>query len=178
MDAGAIIGGPTPALRVAGRRSVTRSGQGRPFPTGTCNNAWLCPDLTNKVMTPIMTTVVARSIDAYPEWAKYDAELFLHIVSGTLIVHSQIYEPLRLEAGDSMYYDASTPHLWVSEGTRTPAFSGFTPSTSKVRPSPTWYRRVRTAAGASRTGIGAPLVRGPDATVQRHKAVMTPSTCG
>ncbi|TWA82959.1 XRE family transcriptional regulator [Azospirillum brasilense] len=116
MDAAAIIGGATPALRVAGRRSVTRAGEGRPFPTGTCNNAWLCPDLTNKVMTPIMTTVVARSIDAYPEWAKYDAELFLHVVSGTLIVHSQIYEPLRLDAGDSMYYDASTPHLWVSEG--------------------------------------------------------------
>ncbi|UKJ76746.1 helix-turn-helix transcriptional regulator (plasmid) [Azospirillum brasilense] len=116
MDAAAIIGGQTPALRVAGRRSVTRSGEGRPFPTGTCNNAWLCPDLTNKVMSPIMTTVVARSLDAYPEWAKYDAELFLHVLSGTLVVHSQIYEPLRLEAGDSMYYDASTPHLWVSEG--------------------------------------------------------------
>lgn len=117
MDPAAIIGGQvTPVLRVPGRRAVTRAGEGRPFPTGTCNNAWLCPDLTQKVMTPIKTTVVARSIDDYPEWAKYEAEMFLYVLSGTVIIHSQIYEPLRLSAGDSLYYDASTPHLWVTDG--------------------------------------------------------------
>ncbi|MCW2238756.1 helix-turn-helix domain-containing protein [Azospirillum canadense] len=119
MDPAAIIGGQpaaAPVLRVPGRRALTRAGEGRPFPTGTCNNAWLCPDLTQKVMTPIKTTIVARSIDDYPEWAKYEAEMFLYVLSGTVVIHSQIYEPLRLDAGDSLYYDASTPHLWVSEG--------------------------------------------------------------
>ncbi|MBP2293702.1 helix-turn-helix domain-containing protein [Azospirillum rugosum] len=118
MDPAAIIGGQTaaPVLRVPGRRALTRAGEGRPFPTGTCNNAWLCPDLTHKVMTPIKTTIVARSIDEYPEWARYEAEMFLYVLSGTVVIHSQIYEPLRLGAGDSLYYDASTPHLWVSEG--------------------------------------------------------------
>ncbi|CAO3427539.1 helix-turn-helix domain-containing protein [Azospirillum endophyticum] len=117
MDPAAIIGGQaTPVLRVPGRRALTRAGEGRAFPTGTCNNAWLCPDLTHKVMTPIKTTVVARVIGDYPEWAKYEAEMFLYVLSGTVVIHSQIYEPLRLTAGDSLYYDASTPHLWVSEG--------------------------------------------------------------
>jgi transcriptional regulator with XRE-family HTH domain len=116
MDSATLLTGQDTSLRVAGRRSVTRATQGRPFPTGTCNNAWLCPDLTQKIMVPIMTTVVARAVEDYPEWARYEAEVFIHVLKGTLVVHSQIYEPVRISAGDSMYYDASTPHLWISEG--------------------------------------------------------------
>jgi transcriptional regulator with XRE-family HTH domain len=116
IDSATLLTGQDTPLRVAGRRSVTRAKEGRPFPTGTCNNAWLCPDLTQKIMVPIRTTVVARSIEDYPEWARYDAEVFIHVLKGTVVVHSQIYEPVRISAGDSMYYDASTPHLWVSEG--------------------------------------------------------------
>jgi transcriptional regulator with XRE-family HTH domain len=116
IDSATLLTGQDTPLRVAGRRSVTRAKEGRPFPTGTCNNAWLCPDLTQKIMVPIRTTVVARSIEDYPEWARYEAEVFIHVLKGTMVVHSQIYEPVRLSAGDSMYYDASTPHLWVSEG--------------------------------------------------------------
>lgn len=116
IDSATLLAVDEGPLRVAGRRSVTRASEGRPFPTGTCNNAWICPDLTTKIMHPIMTTVVARSIDAYTEWARYEAEVFIHVLKGTVLVHSQIYEPVRLEVGDSMYYDASSPHVWTSEG--------------------------------------------------------------
>lgn len=116
IDPATMMGSTEQPRRAPGRRAVTRSGEGRAFPTGTCRNAWLCPELNHKLMTPIMTTVAARSVDEYTEWARYDAEVFVHVLSGTMVVHSQIYEPTRLVGGDSMYYDGSTPHLWTSEG--------------------------------------------------------------
>jgi len=99
-----------------GRRSITRAGAGSPHTTGTCNNVLLCADLKNKRATPILTTVTARSTDEYAAWAKSDAEIFVTVLEGTLVVHSRLYEPLELNKGDSVYYDATTEHTWTSKG--------------------------------------------------------------
>lgn len=116
IDSAAVFGGRDAVVhRAPGRRSVTRAEGGRSMQTGTCDNVWLCPELSHKLMTPILTTVTARSLDDYTEWARYEAEVFMSVLSGSVVVHSQIYEPTRLNTGDSMYYDASTPHLWVTE---------------------------------------------------------------
>ncbi|MBK5000216.1 helix-turn-helix domain-containing protein [Pseudomonas sp. S31] len=102
--------------KLAGRRSITRAGQGSVHPTKTCINEVLCHDLKHKRMTPLYTTIGARSIDDYSSWPKSDAEIFLYVIKGTLVVNSRLYEPIELHEGDSMYYDASTEHLWTSKG--------------------------------------------------------------
>ena len=99
-----------------GRRSISRAGSGSKHATGTCNNVLLCADLKNKRATPILTTVTARSPDEYPAWAKSDAEIFVMVLEGTLVLHSRLYEPLELNRGDSVYYDATTEHTWTSKG--------------------------------------------------------------
>ena len=99
-----------------GRRSVSRAGSGSHHVTGTCNNVLLCADLKNKRATPILTTVTARSPDEYKAWAKSDAEIFVMVLEGTLVVHSRLYEPLELNKGDCVYYDATTEHTWTSAG--------------------------------------------------------------
>ena len=110
-----LLEAPRPVAGVA-RRSIARAAEGRVSVTATCDNSILCSDLTNRKMTPIRTRVRARELSVYEEWASYDAEIFLTVLSGTLIIHSQSYVPTRLEAGDSIYYDASTGHLWTSDG--------------------------------------------------------------
>lgn len=116
IDSASLLAPDDHHLRVAGRRSVYRKNSAHTHATETCHNTWLCSDLTHKAMNPLLTTVDARRIEDYPSWARYDAEVFLYVLSGTVVVHSQIYEPVRLHAGDATYYDASTPHLWLSEG--------------------------------------------------------------
>jgi mannose-6-phosphate isomerase-like protein (cupin superfamily) len=69
-------------------------------------------------MTPIRTKVTARSPSDYGSWPVSEAEIFMMVLTGTLVVHSEIYEPLVLNEGDSLYYDASSPHIWVSQGPR------------------------------------------------------------
>ncbi|MDR6104629.1 transcriptional regulator with XRE-family HTH domain [Agrobacterium larrymoorei] len=97
-----------------GRRSITRAGDGKQHDSNTCANTLLCSDLRNKKMTPILTYVSARSPDDYKAWAKSEAEIFLTVLEGTLVVHSRIYEPLVLSTGDSYYYDANVEHAWTS----------------------------------------------------------------
>ena len=104
------------AGNATGRRSITRAKDGTLSPTGTCDNVWLCNDLARKKMTPIRTRVRARSVEDYSEWASYDAELFLTVLKGTLVVHSEMYAPAVLNEGDSIYYDANGRHVWTSEG--------------------------------------------------------------
>lgn len=103
-------------LTAAGRRSVTRAGEGKPLKTFTCDNTLLCADLKNKRVTPILTRVTARKPEDYRIWAKSDAEIFMMVLEGTLIVHSRLYEPLELNKGDSLYYDANSEHVWTSAG--------------------------------------------------------------
>jgi transcriptional regulator with XRE-family HTH domain len=103
-------------LGIGGRRSISRAGAGSRHTTATCNNVLLCADIKNKRATPIITTVTARSPDEYAAWAKSEAEIFVMVLDGTLVVHSRLYEPLELKKGDSVYYDASTEHTWTSKG--------------------------------------------------------------
>lgn len=113
-----LLSGQDTTVTAYGRRSVTRKDAGSAHSTMTCNNTLLCSDIRNKRITPIITTVIARKPDDYSTWAKSDAEIFLIVLEGSLIVHSRIYEPLTLNEGDSLYYDANTEHVWTSEGSK------------------------------------------------------------
>lgn len=99
-----------------GRRSVTRASSGKGYTTSSCENQVLCSEIKNKKFVPVLTRVVARSVDDYPAWAKSDAEIFLMVIKGQMQLHSELYEPLDLGPGDSVYYDASAEHAWISIG--------------------------------------------------------------
>lgn len=116
LDVVALLNDREASRSLPGRRSVTRADEGRPYQSNSCANTVLCADLLDKRMTPIRTRVTARSPDEYRSWPVSDAEIFVTVIKGTMVVHSQIYEPLILNAGDSLYYDAGSPHIWTSQG--------------------------------------------------------------
>lgn len=116
LDLVTLLSGPDLSRSLPGRRSVTRADAGRSYRSASCANALLCADLLGKRMTPVRTIVKARSPADYGSWPVTDAEIFVTVIRGTMVVHSEIYEQLTLHEGDSLYYDAGTPHVWTSEG--------------------------------------------------------------
>ena len=100
--------------RSAGRRDITRAGQGRAHATPTYEHEMLASPLTNKRMLPYKSTVRSRSFDDYPSWVRHDGEEFLLVLSGTVRFYSEFYEPTDLETGDSSYYDGSMGHALIS----------------------------------------------------------------
>lgn len=98
------------------RRDVSRAGAGKMYGSLSCKNFLLCHNLKNKRMIPVRTCITARSTDEYPVWASSEAEVFLWVVSGQMLLHTKTYEPVKLGPGDSIYYDSNDEHCWTSVG--------------------------------------------------------------
>ncbi|MDB4837470.1 XRE family transcriptional regulator [Marinomonas sp.] len=99
---------------IAGRRDVTRKGRGEPHPTATYEHELLNYSISRKKMVPFKTKVRARSFEEFKEWVRHDGEEFLLILKGTINFFSELYEPIELKEGDSVYYDATMGHAVVS----------------------------------------------------------------
>jgi transcriptional regulator with XRE-family HTH domain len=100
----------------SGRRSVTRAGHGRHHETSAYAHEFLCTDLTHKHIVPSKTRVRARSVKDFPDWVRHDGDDFLLVLEGSIELHTEFYEPVILEKGDSIYYDAQMGHICISVG--------------------------------------------------------------
>jgi len=99
-----------------GRRSIVRGADGRVIETHAYQNRFLATDLLNKRFLPIVTEVFARSIAEFGELSRHGGEEFTYVLAGTLEVHTELYEPVRLESGESIYFDSGMAHGYVAVG--------------------------------------------------------------
>ena len=98
------------------RRSVNRAGEGQILDTPMQSLRYLSVDLTNKQFAPIIGEIKARSLEEAGEFHRHHGEEFIFVVSGELELHSESYTPLRLRAGDSVYFDSGMAHAYVAAG--------------------------------------------------------------
>lgn len=114
LDMPQLLKSPHGAPRNAGRRDLTRCGEGELHPTPTYEHELLSAQMAQKLMTPFKTIVRARSIEAFPDWVRHGGEEFLLVLEGSILLYSEFYEPLQLNAGDSLYFDSDMGHAKVS----------------------------------------------------------------
>jgi len=114
IDLPQLFSEPSSGAQPSGRRDITRRGEGRPHPTATYEHELLATDLSHKKMVPFTTRVRARHFEDFPEWIRHDGEEFLYVLSGAILFYTEFYEPVRLNAGDSAYYDCTMGHVLVS----------------------------------------------------------------
>jgi transcriptional regulator with XRE-family HTH domain len=98
------------------RRSVNRAGDGQILDTPMQSLRYLSVDLTNKQFAPIIGEIKAHSLEEAGEFHRHDGEEFIFVVSGELELHSESYAPLRLQPGDSVYFDSGMAHAYVAVG--------------------------------------------------------------
>mgnify|MGYP002639764108 CR=1 FL=1 len=100
---------------ISGRRSCTLKDHGKYQPTATYEHELLATELSNKRMVPFKSIVRARTFDDFADWVRHSGEEFLLVLSGSITFFSEFYEPISLQTGDSIYYDAGMGHVCVSE---------------------------------------------------------------
>ncbi|MBS0565440.1 MAG: helix-turn-helix transcriptional regulator [Proteobacteria bacterium] len=105
---------PPSRSQVNGRMALTRAGEGQPRPTATYEHELLAAALTRKRMLPYRARIRARSLSEFDEWVRHDGEEFLYVLTGTVRLYTEFYEPADLRRGDSAYYDATMGHNLVS----------------------------------------------------------------
>lgn len=114
IDIPQLFSQPRTGAKPAGRRDITRKGEGKPHPTPTYEHELLATQLTQKKMVPFRTRVHTRTFDEFNDWVRHDGEEFLYVLSGSILLYTEFYEPVELNEGDSAYYDCTMGHALVS----------------------------------------------------------------
>jgi transcriptional regulator with XRE-family HTH domain len=107
---------PAETAGSAGRRTVTRAGDGRPRPTATYEHELICTELTQKKMVPFKSRIRAHSFDEFPDWVRHEGEELLLVLEGRIALYTEFYEPVELAVGDSAYFDSNMGHAVISVG--------------------------------------------------------------
>jgi transcriptional regulator with XRE-family HTH domain len=96
-----------------GRRSVTHAGEELDAESERHVHHYPASDLLGKMMIPIIIDVQARSVDELGGLVRHAGEEYLYVLSGGMELHSDLYAPLPLGPGDSVYFDSGMAHGYV-----------------------------------------------------------------
>jgi transcriptional regulator with XRE-family HTH domain len=100
-----------------GRRVVQRAGEGMLVETRAYKQYYMATELLHKRITPILVEICARTLDdfiaEFGSMIRHPGEEFTYVIQGELEFHSELYAPLRLRAGDSIYFDSEMGHAYV-----------------------------------------------------------------
>lgn len=100
-------------LRIT-RRAIERKDQGRRGQSERYTFEILATELARKRMVPGILTVTATSLEDIGGLSRHDGEEFIYVLSGTLRLYTEFYEPAMLKAGDSAYIDSTMGHAYVA----------------------------------------------------------------
>lgn len=126
MDIGSMFAARGTRPVALERPVLTRAGQGTVYRGTAFTYEFLGAGVTGKQMSPIVGTVHARRIEGPEDFARHDGEEFVYVLSGTIEVHFEEGETVRLSRGDSLYFDSRIGHAFVSVGRTTARVIGAT----------------------------------------------------
>ena len=110
---GEPAGEATAAPAIMGRRSLTTGGNSVRIKTPNYDYEYLCADLRQKRMVPIITRVHTRNIGEFGEAVRHKGEEFVFVLEGAIEVHLEFYTPIVLQTGQGVYLDSSMSHAYV-----------------------------------------------------------------
>jgi transcriptional regulator with XRE-family HTH domain len=100
---------------VSGRRSVNPAGGGTLVATRNYDYRYLSSDLVHKKFIPIETDIRARTLEEFGPLVKHTGEEFIYVLEGEIEVHTELYAPFVLKAGESVYLDSSMGHAYLAK---------------------------------------------------------------
>jgi transcriptional regulator with XRE-family HTH domain len=101
----------------AGRRSVQRIGDGFVIEAGVYTYTYLANDLVSKRFLPVLMDLHARSVDEFDGLLRHQGEEFALVLEGEVDVCTEVYAPLRLKAGESVFFESTVGHAYINAGT-------------------------------------------------------------
>jgi transcriptional regulator with XRE-family HTH domain len=100
----------------SGRRSIVRAGEGKAIETKNYSHLFPAWDLLNKKIIPIVAELHARTLEEFGELIRHPGEEYTFVLEGEVDFHTSLYAPVRLKAGDSIYFDSGMGHAYVAAG--------------------------------------------------------------
>ena len=96
---------------------MQRAGEGQTVETRSYRQTYLATELLNKQLVPIVAELRARTLEEFltefGSLIRHPGEEFVMVLAGEIEFHSDLYAPLRLKLGDSLYFDSSMGHAYL-----------------------------------------------------------------
>jgi transcriptional regulator with XRE-family HTH domain len=115
-EADADGAGHSPGPGAVGRRAVARAGDGEPIDLPSGAGRIVGGELICKAFTPVVVEVTANDLETHGGFHRDEGEAYVMVLDGALAVHSEIYAPLKLRAGDGVYFDARAGYALLKDG--------------------------------------------------------------
>jgi DNA-binding XRE family transcriptional regulator len=116
LEFDAIFGRRRKPAAGAMKPTFTASGKQQIYHTPNYEYGMLANTLTGKRMVPIRTHIHARSVADFPEYIRHSGEEFVFLLNGKLELRFENGKVFRLLPGDSLYFDSSVGHVYLSVG--------------------------------------------------------------
>jgi transcriptional regulator with XRE-family HTH domain len=100
---------------VTARRSIGRIDDSVRVTTPNYDYYYLCTELRRKRMVPILTRIRAKSLSEFGDLVRHSGEEYIHVLDGSIIVHSEFYDPVALHTGEGIYIDSNMGHAYVAD---------------------------------------------------------------
>jgi transcriptional regulator with XRE-family HTH domain len=117
VDVSRLFGAHEDATHAAGpqgRRSISRAGEGKSIESKNYSHIYPVAELLNKRLIPIIVVLRARSLEQFGELVRHSGEEYVFVLEGEVEVHTSVYAPVRLKAGDSIYLDSTMGHGYLA----------------------------------------------------------------
>jgi transcriptional regulator with XRE-family HTH domain len=105
---------PAADATITGRRSIGRLADAVRVETPNYDYYYLCTDLRQKRMVPVLTRIRAKSLSEFGNLVSHPGEEYIHVLEGTIVVHSEFYDPVTLRQGEAIYIDSNMGHAYVA----------------------------------------------------------------
>jgi len=68
-------------------------------------------------MIPVLTSIRAKTVAEFGDLVRHTGEEYIYVLDGRIEVHTEFYDPVVLEKGESIYIDSQMGHAYiVAEG--------------------------------------------------------------
>ena len=103
-----------PSPVVTARRSLGDRKTAIQVSTPNYDYHYLCTELRNKRMVPVITQVRASSSADFGELVHHPGEEFIYVIRGEVVVVTEFYDPVILGVGQSIYIDSNMGHAYLA----------------------------------------------------------------
>ncbi len=99
---------------VTARRSIGRTEDAVRVKTPNYDYFYLCPELRRKRMIPVLARVRAKSLEEFGQLVRHPGEEHTYVLEGPVVLHTEFYDPIVLEKGESVYIDSNMGHAYLA----------------------------------------------------------------
>lgn len=113
-DLADLVRAETPHL--VGRMVIDRGAPGEGIENPNTRFWPLGAALKGRPFQSMLVEFTQTDLAAFGDWNRHDTDDLLHVLSGSLVLHTEGYAPITLHPGDTVHFDGAMPHACLTGG--------------------------------------------------------------